>query len=258
MHNMPVEPTTDTLSLYTVYMCHHIKPDLVDTYLLGICHQLKPYFPHVWEIQKSCLVHCTLEGCKWLQGTLTVRKWALTIADLDLVCTTHSHNPTHDNLLFCTQLCVGFFTLMCLTWPDDSNLCDPCKVTKYNSIVINDSSFQFFLPGHKANKFFTENTIILCCNPFPCDLMLLFHLYIHSCNCLFPLSSPLWLKSNGDIPTRSFFMRQLQGFFDKDVGGQSMRAGGATSLAENGVAPHCFKPLHMLTSLQPVQWMRTC
>ena len=36
-------------------MCHHIKPDSVDTYLSGICHQLKPYFPHVHEIRKSKL-----------------------------------------------------------------------------------------------------------------------------------------------------------------------------------------------------------
>lgn len=33
LHNIPVEPTADTLSLYTVYMCHHIRPDSIDTYL---------------------------------------------------------------------------------------------------------------------------------------------------------------------------------------------------------------------------------
>jgi hypothetical protein len=34
IHNFPVEPTPDTFSFYTVFMCHHIKPDSVDTYLL--------------------------------------------------------------------------------------------------------------------------------------------------------------------------------------------------------------------------------
>jgi hypothetical protein len=37
--------------------------------------------------------------------------------------------------------------------------------------------------------------------------------------------------------TRGWFMRKLRKFFPKDIGGQSMRAGGATSLAEAGVAP---------------------
>jgi hypothetical protein len=33
IHELPVEPTPDTLSLYTVYMCHHINPCSVNTYL---------------------------------------------------------------------------------------------------------------------------------------------------------------------------------------------------------------------------------
>lgn len=52
MHNMPVELTPNTLSLFTIYMCHHIKLDSVDTYLLGICQQLEPYFPNVHKIRK--------------------------------------------------------------------------------------------------------------------------------------------------------------------------------------------------------------
>jgi len=177
MHDMPVEPTAETLSLYTVYMCHHIKPDSVDTYLSGICHQLEPYFPDVWQIRKSHLVHQTLDGCKCLQGSPTVQKQALTIADLSMVCDMYSHNHTH-NLLFCTQLCVSFFALMCLgelTWLDNMELHDPRKLTKHNTVIINDNSFQFFLPGHKADKFLEGNSIILHPNPFPCNPMDLFH-----------------------------------------------------------------------------------
>ncbi|KAF8229288.1 hypothetical protein L208DRAFT_1482325 [Tricholoma matsutake] len=133
MHTMPVEPTAETLSLYTVYMCHHIKPDSVDTYLLGICHQLEPYFPNVQEIRKSRLVHRTLEGCKRLRGTPTIRKCALTIGNLNMVCESYAPNRTHNDLLFCMQLCISFFALMHLgemTWPDDMDLCDPQKLTK--------------------------------------------------------------------------------------------------------------------------------
>lgn len=241
---MPVEPTSDTLSLYTVYMCHHIKPDSVDTYLSGICHQLEPYFPNIREVQKSRLVHRTLEGCKRLRGTPTVHKRALTIADLNTVCLAHSSHPTHDDLLFCTQLCVGFFALMRLgelTWPDDRELHDPCKLTTRNSVALDESTLRFFLPGHKADRFFEGNTIILCANPFPCNPLTLFCAYLHSHDCLFPLSSPLWLTANGAMPTRRFFISCLHLFFNNDIGGQSMRAGGATSLAENGVALHIIQ-----------------
>ena len=33
MHELPVEPTPDTLSLFTVYMCHRINPCSINTYL---------------------------------------------------------------------------------------------------------------------------------------------------------------------------------------------------------------------------------
>lgn len=151
--------------------------------------------------------------------------------DLNTVCNTYSRNHTHNDLLFCTQLCIGFFALMCLgelTWPDNMELWDPRKLTKQNSITVNLTSFQFFLPGHKANRFFEGNTIILCPNPFPCNPMTLFMAYLESCDHLFPLSSPLWLNENGAVPTRLFFIWRLRVFFDSDVGGQSMRAGGVT------------------------------
>jgi hypothetical protein len=244
LHNIPVEPTADTLSLYTVYMCHHIKPDSVDTYLSGICQQLEPYFPHVRAARKGRLVHRTLEGCKRLHGTPTIRKRALTIDDINNVCSSYNNNSSHDDLLFCTQLCVGFFALMRLgelTFPDNIALRDPCKVTKRDTVRLHPTFFQFFLPGHKADRFFEGNTVIIRENPLPCNPMKLFRLYIASRDHRFPLSSPLWLTATGKVPTRTFFIRRLRLWFDKDVAGQSMRAGGATSLAENGVAPHIIQ-----------------
>ena len=238
---LPVEPTADTLSLYTVYMCHHIKPDSVDTYLSGICQQLEPYFANIQEARKGQLVHRTLEGCKCLHGTPTFRKRALMIADLNVVCLTYNDTSSHDDLLFYTQLCVGFFALMQLgelTFPDNVALRDPRKVTKRSSVCLSQGFFQFFLPGHKADRFFEGNTVILRENPLPCNPMAFFQLYITSRNTRFPLSSPLWLTANSQIPTRTFFMRHLHLWFEKGIAGQSMHAGRATSLAENGVTPH--------------------
>ena len=36
LYNLLIEPTADTLSFYTIYMCHHIQPRSVASYLLGI------------------------------------------------------------------------------------------------------------------------------------------------------------------------------------------------------------------------------
>ena len=91
LHNFPVEPTADTLSLYMVWMCHHIKPNSVDTYLSSIC-QLESYFPHVHQHRTGWLIHHTLEGCKCLQGMPTTRNGPspLEISTLHVVIQLHS------------------------------------------------------------------------------------------------------------------------------------------------------------------------
>jgi len=71
MHHLPVEPTDDTLSLFTVYTSHYIKPDSVNSYLSGICHQLEDFFPDVRKARSSPLVRRTLRGCLRMKGTPT-------------------------------------------------------------------------------------------------------------------------------------------------------------------------------------------
>ena len=112
IHNFPVEPTPDSLSFFTVFMCHHIKPDSVDSYLSGICHQLEPYFPGVRDIRKSMLCKRTLTGCRRLRGVPVNWKRALTMSDLHLVINHYSNSQSHDDLLFVSQLITGFFALM--------------------------------------------------------------------------------------------------------------------------------------------------
>jgi hypothetical protein len=62
LHNRPIYLTENTLSCYIVFMCCHIKPDSVDTYLSGICNQLETHFPHVQAIRSSTLISRTLKG----------------------------------------------------------------------------------------------------------------------------------------------------------------------------------------------------
>lgn len=64
LHNFPVEPTPDTLSFFTVYMCHHIEPRSVSAYLSGICQQLEPFFPDMRKAWHTPLVERALKGCR--------------------------------------------------------------------------------------------------------------------------------------------------------------------------------------------------
>ena len=88
------------------------------------------------------------------------------------------------------------------------------------------------LPGHKADRFFEGNKIIIPAQRFTLHPLRHFSSYLTSRDSIHPIASPLWLTEAGKVPTRSFFVTRLRLFFERDVAGQSMRAGGATALAE--------------------------
>ena len=58
---------------------------------------------------------------------------------------------------------------------------------------------------------------------------------------LFPLHPTLWLRENGTVPSRSWFLSKLRTFFSSEIAGHSMRAGGATALAQAGASPEIIK-----------------
>lgn len=143
IHNMPVEPTEDTLSFYVVFQCSFLKPDSVDTYLSGICHQLEPYFPTIRQMRKSSLVHRTLQGCMRLHGSPISRKRALTLDNLSIVIAHTDHN-SYDDCLFLSMILTGFFALLRLgemTFPDDKSLHNWKKITRHSTVSVSNSCY---------------------------------------------------------------------------------------------------------------------
>ena len=222
-------------------MSHHIDPKSVSSYLSGICQQLEPYFPNVRPSRHSPLVERTMKGCLRLKGSATKRKRALTTDDLSTIINDLSASVKHDDLLFMAMLLTRFFALMHLgelTFSNEIRLRNWKKIVKRSTVTVTNDQYEFHLPSHKADPFFEGNHVIVkkqqYCNLNPLHT---FQNYLRSRDHKFPLSSPLWLTSSGSIPTRNFFITRLRRYFERDVAGQSMRAGGATYLAENGVPP---------------------
>ena len=112
LHEFPIDPTPDTLSFFVVYMCHHIQPTSVDSYLSGICQSLEPYFPDVRKTRAHCLVTRSLAGCKKLYASGVSRKKALTIDQLQMLLTRLEASVDHDDLLFLAIVFTGFHALM--------------------------------------------------------------------------------------------------------------------------------------------------
>ncbi|KAF8816685.1 hypothetical protein BYT27DRAFT_7220545 [Phlegmacium glaucopus] len=247
IHNFPVEPTPETLSFFTVYMSHHINPQLVASYLSGISQQLEPYFPSVQVSHCSPLVEHTLKGCMHIKGVSTKQKCALTISDLECVICSLQNSSNHNNSLFLSMLLTGFFALLWLgelVFPDNKDLQNWCKISKHSSVIITHKRYKFQLPSHKADQFFKGSRILVTKTQFPpIDPLSFFQRYLTSRDLLFPLVLPLWLTSTSAVPNRCFFITHIHSFFRDSIRGHLMCAGGATSLAEHGVPPSIIQPM---------------
>lgn len=245
-YDIDAEPNPDTLSLYIAFMCENgIKPRSVGTYLTGLCHELLAHFPNIQQWRTSHLVSRTLKGYKKLKGTQISRKLALTTADLSKIISAYP-SPSFDDSLFMALITTGFFGLMRLgelTYPDNKHLRDPRKLIRRASVKIDANQFSFLLPFHKADRFYEGNRVIIRASTATVDPHSIFKAYVKIRDQRFPYHSALWVTDNGQIPTRKFFISRLRQFFGSDISGHSMRAGGATLLAENNTPPHLIQAI---------------
>ena len=180
------------------------------------------------------------------------RKEPLVIDDLRFLEQSFQRSQLYDNHLFAALLFTGFHGLLRLgdmTFPDDPNIREWRKVTRRTSLSVDNHSYTFLLPSHKGDKFFEGNKVLIrpfnaqSVNPTP-----IFLRYLMSRDRLFSASSPLWLTSQGTVPTRAFFMTRFRLFFSKSYAGASMRAGGATHLALIGASSKIIRGIGRWTS----------
>src|ERR1700683_1644323 len=237
LHGIPIEPTSETLSYYITFQSSHINPKSIESYLSGICSNLEPFFPEIRSNRDSALVKRTLQGALRRHGQPTKRKSPLTTNHLQSITMALAHSHDHDDLLFLTMLNSGFTGLLRLgelAVSDNPRLRDFRKVVLRSSIKWVNSNYEFLLPTHKSDTTFEGNRVHIARIMNAPDPKPIMETYLHSRDSLFPLHPQLWLRANGHSPSRSWFLRRLKKSCPPDIASQSMRAGGATALAEAG------------------------
>ena len=133
---------------------------------------MEVFFLHVQLNRNSTLVSCTLKGAKRQHGTPICRKTSLLIEDLQIVYNEVKLSSDHDDLLFLSQLLVGFNVLLCLgklCFPDQVHLCDFSKISLH-SVQWLHKAVSFWLPSQKANPTFEGSRLIIqkvCDSPDP-------------------------------------------------------------------------------------------
>ena len=178
-----------------------------------------------------------MAGCLRRFGRPVKRKAPLSHANLLHILDSMGSAPSHDDLLFAALVLTGSHVLMRLgelVFPDKKNLRNYRKISLRHSVSILPTQYSFFLPSHKGDRTFEGKTILIQKLTTPTDPYLPFLEYLDSRDNCFPIHPELWLTSRGTVPTRHWFMSRLRMFFPNEIAGQSMRSGGATSLAEAG------------------------
>ena len=175
-----------------------------------------------------------------MRGNLAFKwKRALTLADIEQLFN-HYETGHHDDTLFLTITLTGFHALLQLgemTQPDSMPKRSSKKVSQRYSLRLHRVNFTYLLPYHKGDRFFEGNVILITSRPTTrmCPHRMMCR-YLVSRDAKFSLLPELWLTSNGRVPTYSWYISRLHAVLGAEVAGHSLRSGGATTLALEGVS----------------------
>ncbi|XP_006463340.1 hypothetical protein AGABI2DRAFT_179719 [Agaricus bisporus var. bisporus H97] len=238
LHNYPITPTETTFARYIVFVAHYdgVAPDSLDTYLSGISFRLRPYFPDVEKVRKSRFIRNVIKGTKKMIENPVRRKQPITFSQLEDVAGIYNNESnSYDDRLFLALFVTGFFGLMRvgeLTDPNDPLLINRRKTIRRDSLVLTDDSASFILPASKTGKTFTKKRVSVQSNGSTSDPVAAITTYVRLRDQQFQDSLWLWVTSDGVPPSRRWFLSRFHIHFETHREGHSMRAGGATLLAQ--------------------------
>jgi len=241
-YHLPLLPSIYSLRLYAAFLAHR-----------GIRSPAQFFSALAWEfaaqvqgwdrIRSHPLVKDAILGARKLNAQPVKRSPPLLPTELLTFFTATLSAPhSHDDLLALTIAVVGFGALMRLgelVEPQHSDDRDERKYIKRSSArVVGSSEFHFHLPYHKADRSWRGSDVAILEENSVAgfNFIKLISLYLTSRDRLPVKSKLLFIRSNGSLAPRQWFIDRLRRFAPTSSG-HSLRAGGATYLASIGTSP---------------------
>jgi hypothetical protein len=243
IHKLPFEPTPLTLARYIAYTSLFIASG--PKYLSGARHYLLPIFPDFVTNRSHPLVQSTIAGARKIRGDPIRRKSPLRTSHLVAFLRKADLSTDYDDFLFATILSCAFYAchrIGELILPNSRQLWDWRKIIKRASLTFPSRRAQYRLPYHKTDRFFRGTDILFTSQQLadPVDLL---HTYISWRDSLHGAKAALFIRRNGQPPTRRWFEHHLFSHVDRTYGGHSARAGGATFYASLGLSDDIIQAL---------------
>ncbi|KAK4703256.1 hypothetical protein P7C70_g2959, partial [Phenoliferia sp. Uapishka_3] len=241
-------PSSYSLPRFTAFLSRRVKhPDKI---LSAMAAFFKPTMANWDEIRYSHAMSAVLTGAAKQPQRPTKRSPPLLTEHLfAFVEGAVAPTASYDDILFALISAVGFCGVMRLGdgLIDFDKIEDRewRKVIKRSSVVVTGhAEVKFVLPYSKTDKFYEGATIVLrrSSSPEEFSVVDLFKLYLKKRDKLFPSSDRLFIRSNGNAPSRDWVVKRIR-LVAPDVSGHGLRAGGCTWLATRGVPSDVIKRL---------------
>jgi hypothetical protein len=242
-NSLSLDPTPQTLARYIAYTSMFIASG--PKYLTGARHFLKDLYPEFTANRGHPLVQATISGSKKMRADPVKRKLPLRLTHLTAFLQVARCTKSYDDLLFVVILSCCFYAchrsgeLVCRS----GQSVEWRKIIKRGSLTFNgDRRAGYRLPYHKGDRFYRGTDILFTCQETanPVSLLKEYVQLRDSCHGALPA---LFLRYDGSLPTRSWFERKFFTIMDRQFGGHSCRAGGATFYASLGLTEDVIQAL---------------
>ncbi|KAF9501191.1 hypothetical protein BDN71DRAFT_1357315, partial [Pleurotus eryngii] len=237
-HSLPLDPTPQTLTRYIAYSSLYISSS--SKYLSGARYFLMHIFPDFDTNRSHPLVQAAIKGSMKIRGSNINRKLPLRLHHLSAFLTIARRSKDYDDLLFICLLSACFFACHRsgeVVVSDDKRLLDWRKVIKRSSFVSSNNHVTYRLPYHKADRFYHGSDILFIrFQAVDACPVLLLQEYISLRDSIHGARPALFIRKDGSLPARRWFISKLHCVVNHDYGGHSARAGGATFYASLGLS----------------------
>ena len=245
LYHQSHHPTPASLSSYIAYAIRRIAS--IDTYLSGIAHFMKRIY-NDWEaVRFHPKVVSVLRGAhKWRAHRIRRRNPLHLHHVGHFVKIACQRNASYDQILFAAMLVCGFFAMHRaaeLVAPPLSDKAWAKKIIKRDTVTASESTFGYYLPYHKAKNLYQGDSVVIeasSCDQLPMIELLQTYLAKRDAKQTSPF---LFVKEDGSLPKYAWFVSTLQSYDNNNIGGQSLRAGGATYYCRLGLPSSIIRKL---------------
>ena len=251
-------PSAESLSLFITYRFESVINVL--PCLSGLAYYFKAIDRSKWEeVRSSEEVRRAIRGHAKLYPHVVRKAVPLPLSVLaNTLSSLLDLSTPYDDLLWGAMATVAFFSCARaaeLTTYDSPRFRNENKHSKRSSLRLDHLGFSLLLPYHKGDPLYSGSHLWFSAADAG-DFLPLISRFLVVRDILFPQQDTLWLKSDGQVPTRRWFVAGLHSRCGTTFSGHSFRSGGATWYALRGASDATIQRLGRWKSSAWTEYIR--